>query len=113
MADELLTPLQLAYRAGVAAMFRYDTERSSIEDVVGMHEADNLEKIRIATQPKQRFMVLTKGGRNFEVMARTIDEARTEALADAGRIDPPHKVWSETKGGALSCAPYNQEGEDL
>ncbi len=91
MADAPLTQMQLAYRAGVKRAFQYDTERSKAKDVVEIHEANDLDALRVASQPLRRYLYDCLRGQG-SVMARSLEQAEVEARADCGRNDPPRNV---------------------
>lgn len=87
----LLSTMQLAYRAGMERAFQYDTERIDYETVLERHEAEDLTLLTEKTQPLQRYMYDCGRGQG-SVMARNLEAAQAEALADCGRNDPPQNI---------------------
>jgi hypothetical protein len=95
MADTSLTPLQLAYRAGVKRAFQCYFVALA-EDVVEIHEANDLDALRVASQPLRRYLYDCERLGPVMAMARSLEQAQVEAPAEQKATEvllviPPHR----------------------
>lgn len=84
-----------AYRLGVKRAFGYDTNRITEEELLEEHERSDLAVLRRSAGEPRTYVYDCDRGQG-SVMARSLAEARREALADCGRSDPPRNVHLAT-----------------
>lgn len=84
-----------AYRLGLKRAFGYDPERISEKEVLEMHERADLAVLRRSAREPRTYLYDCDRGQGT-MKARTLDEARREAMADCGRNDPPRNLHLAT-----------------